>query len=212
VTRDQSDTPPPRRRTRHVLATVAVIAAVALAAVWALMKTRVLRAPYPAVGKAFARVTAAREEAYNFDRVAPGVYRSARPDAALVRYVHGRYNVTRLISLNGYAENEAAHEQAWLLGLKVTVFRWPSHSPPPTDQVRAALKLLLDADAPVWFHCSSGADRTGLLAACYRVRAQGWPIERAVDEMRDYWHDPESNPAMTEALRAALDGPTRDTP
>jgi protein tyrosine phosphatase (PTP) superfamily phosphohydrolase (DUF442 family) len=193
-----------RSRRRWVIA--ALIVAAALAATWGLMKLRVFRAPYPAAGKAFARPAGVAEEAFNFAEVAPGVYRSARPDAAFVRHVHRRHGVRRIISLNGWAENESAHEQAWLLGIELTVFQWPSSRPPPADEVREALRIVRDADGPVWFHCSSGADRTGLLAACYRVREQGWPIDRAVDEMRDYWHDPEANPAMRQALERATGG------
>ena len=38
---------------------------------------------------------------------------------------------------------------------------------------------------PVFVHCQRGADRTGLVCAVYRITAEGWTNDRAVEEMRD---------------------------
>lgn len=38
---------------------------------------------------------------------------------------------------------------------------------------------------PVYIHCLHGQDRTGLVCAHYRVKVQGWDIEKAIQEMYD---------------------------
>ena len=37
---------------------------------------------------------------------------------------------------------------------------------------------------PVFFHCRHGADRTGTMAAVYRIVVEGWSKEDAIDEMK----------------------------
>jgi protein tyrosine/serine phosphatase len=38
-------------------------------------------------------------------------------------------------------------------------------------------------NGPVLIHCKHGLDRTGLVAAMYRIVAQGWSKQAALDEM-----------------------------
>jgi protein tyrosine/serine phosphatase len=51
--------------------------------------------------------------------------------------------------------------------------------------VLAALRAIQEAQAngPVLMHCKHGSDRTGLMAAMYRVVVQGWSKEDALNEM-----------------------------
>ena len=39
---------------------------------------------------------------------------------------------------------------------------------------------------PIFVHCAGGRHRTGVMTAVYRMTMQGWAIERAYDEMKDY--------------------------
>ena len=48
------------------------------------------------------------------------------------------------------------------------------------------------ANYPIFFHCQRGADRTGALAAFYRMAIQGWDAKKAYAEARDFgmrWWD-----------------------
>ena len=38
---------------------------------------------------------------------------------------------------------------------------------------------------PVYLHCKHGSDRTGMLAAFYRMKMEGWTADQAYDEMRN---------------------------
>ena len=59
-------------------------------------------------------------------------------------------------------------------------------SPIPSDeQLVSALKFISNPmNQPVYIHCFHGKDRTGLVAALYRVYYQNWTPVRAYKEMR----------------------------
>jgi protein tyrosine/serine phosphatase len=44
---------------------------------------------------------------------------------------------------------------------------------------------------PVFVHCEQGFHRTGILVAAYRIRVCGWPVARAMDELRAYGYETE---------------------
>jgi tyrosine-protein phosphatase SIW14 len=50
-------------------------------------------------------------------------------------------------------------------------------------EIVKALKAIRDARKPVLIHCQRGADRTGVVAAMYRVVFEGWAKEDAIDEL-----------------------------
>jgi uncharacterized protein (TIGR01244 family) len=53
----------------------------------------------------------------------------------------------------------------------------------PTEaQVNEILALIETAVPPVLVHCQRGADRTGTIVACYRIRHEGWTAEQALAE------------------------------
>ena len=55
---------------------------------------------------------------------------------------------------------------------------------PTVQQVERFLRLVRDpANGPVLVHCKRGRGRTGIMAAVYRMEVNGWPIERAIQEM-----------------------------
>jgi protein-tyrosine phosphatase len=58
----------------------------------------------------------------------------------------------------------------------------------PSDaQMERALAVITDdAAGPVFVHCQRGADRTGVVLACYRVQHDGWGKKKALSEARKY--------------------------
>jgi len=56
---------------------------------------------------------------------------------------------------------------------------------PPTDEeIRQVLDLLDDErNCPVLVHCSAGVERSGMVAAIYRIERMGWSNERAVEQL-----------------------------
>jgi len=121
----------------------------------------------------------------HFTQVEPGLYRGARPGTRGLRRLHeaGFRSVISLIH-----DNEERRE-AERLGLHYAEI--PLHanvfgsSEPTEAQIRRFIELAGDsALRPAYFHCRHGRDRTGVMAALYRTRAQGWTRESALREMR----------------------------
>ena len=54
----------------------------------------------------------------------------------------------------------------------------PGLSAPTDAQVARLLALIESSPAPVFLRCEHGADRTGTIVACYRMRHDGWTAER----------------------------------
>lgn len=51
-----------------------------------------------------------------------------------------------------------------------------------SDSVRTTTRLV---PGKCYVHCLHGFSRTGLVIASYRVKNQGWPIDKAIQEMLD---------------------------
>lgn len=73
------------------------------------------------------------------------------------------------------------------LGMKYINIPMKGMTTPTEKQISHALKALNDtSDGPVFIHCKRGADRTGVVVACYRVQHDGWQNRKALSEARDY--------------------------
>jgi hypothetical protein len=71
------------------------------------------------------------------------------------------------------------------------------------------LAVALNQPGPIYVHCRSGENRTGVMVAAYRVILEDWAIETAVSEMQQYkgiWFNSDARyiRSLTPARRAAL--------
>ena len=58
---------------------------------------------------------------------------------------------------------------------------------PTEEQAVTFLKFIQEpTNQPVHIHCSAGKDRTGMMAALVRYSIDGWPLNRALEEARQY--------------------------
>lgn len=188
-----------RIATAGLLTVTAVLLAYSLANV-ALMAVDQRRAPYSSDLKTLAWQLDWHERAYNFSPVTPGqLYRSGEPDNRFLDYVHQRYGIQRLISLNGRGGPRKLHEQARKLGLETHIFDWTSRAVPPRDELDHVLALF-SLPGPALVHCAAGKDRTGFAIAAYRLK-QGWTLEKAFAEMEQRWHRPGKRPWFQNWLR-----------
>lgn len=81
-----------------------------------------------------------------------------------------------------YAEDEELEAA----GIQVEHVAFSDWLPPTQAKLNEALHVLVRPDAePVYVHCMHGVDRTGMVIAYYRVKAQDWSPERALQEMMD---------------------------
>jgi protein tyrosine/serine phosphatase len=119
------------------------------------------------------------EVQYNLYQMSPTLYRSALPDSGAVSLLK-KLNVATVI--NFLPESDSS----WLSTPNITQVQLPYRTNHVDDaQVLKALRAIQTAEShgPVLMHCKHGSDRTGLIAAMYRVVVQGWSKEDALNEM-----------------------------
>ena len=121
------------------------------------------------------------------------IYRGGQPSAVGWRYLHDVLGVTTVVKLNGSRESDGQGDDAPAASLGMTVRRHPM-SPfddgdplevfrgPTAPELAAALHDLTHAQGAVYLHCTHGRDRTGLMAALYRVFVDHWSPRRARQE------------------------------
>jgi protein tyrosine/serine phosphatase len=119
------------------------------------------------------------EVQYNLYQMSPTLYRSALPDQGAVPLLQ-KLKVATVI--NFLPESDSS----WLSTPDIAQVQLPYRTNHVDDaDVLKALRTIQTAEAkgPVLMHCKHGSDRTGLMAAMYRVVVQGWSKEDALSEM-----------------------------
>jgi len=134
-----------------------------------------------------AQSTPSYKELPNFHKVSDTLYRGAQPlnDAAKKLAELG---IKTVVNLRG--EDEVSLEekkQAEAAGLHYFSLPMPGLSA-PSDEVVARVLSIIDnpENQPVFIHCKRGSDRTGTIAAIYRISHDGWTADRALSEARGY--------------------------
>ena len=119
------------------------------------------------------------EVQYNLFQMSPTLYRSALPDAGAVALLE-KLRIATVINFLPEPDSN------WLVTPGIEQIQLPYRTNHVDDaQVIKVLRAIQAAEAkgPVLMHCKHGSDRTGLMAAMYRVVVQGWSKEEALGEM-----------------------------
>ena len=117
----------------------------------------------------------------NFFEIAPGVYRSNQP-------THSRFEkykamgIKTVVNLRG--EDKYAHylfekETCEALDLRLLNAKLWARSAAPRKRIVHVIDTLRAAEKPFVFHCKSGADRAGFVAAMYLMVFENKPVEVA---------------------------------
>jgi hypothetical protein len=105
-----------------------------------------------------------------FYKVADGIYRSARPDDFSLLKSLG---IKSRLVLEDYVQQDGLTE----------IFHYPlsGFMKPSVDDIESLI-FTIDERKPLLINCQHGVDRTGIVVAAYRIKVNGWSIDKAWEE------------------------------
>lgn len=121
----------------------------------------------------------------NFYEIAPGVYRSNQPThRRFERYA--AMGIRSVVNLRG--EDRFAHylferESLAQLGMQQIDAKLWAREAAPRKRIVGVIDALRAAERPMMFHCKSGADRAGFVAAMYLLIFEDTPIAEAKKQL-----------------------------
>ena len=132
----------------------------------------------------------------NFAKVSDSLYRGGHPSAEGFAKLKS-LGVRTVVSLRTFNVHRSRLEG---LGLGYVHISFKAGNAEDEDVVRFLKVMETSANHPVFVHCKWGTDRSGLMAAAYRMVVEGWPRERAIAEMRAMGYDQDKWPQMRDYL------------
>ncbi|HOW59216.1 MAG TPA: tyrosine-protein phosphatase [Candidatus Omnitrophota bacterium] len=149
-----------------------------------------------------ASTTSVVAKQHNFHLVSPGIWRSAQPNEESLRRmkVHGLKTV---VNLREDEEKQGVEKKlAQKLGLRYYYFPMDARE----DQDLGLIDQILDvvsnpSEQPVLIHCAAGKDRTGLIAAIYKIKYTDEKFEDIYREMLMLGYHQEWLPAVLRTVR-----------
>ena len=122
----------------------------------------------------------------NAAKMGDGVYRGAQPDAAGLKALKEE-GVRTVVNLRSHHSETRSVEALGLVAVEIPMEAALESEPPTDAELKRFFEVVLDpAKRPVFFHCAKGKDRTGTMAAVYRIEIDGWSNEDAVAEMQHF--------------------------
>jgi protein tyrosine/serine phosphatase len=117
--------------------------------------------------------------------VGDGLYRGGQPSAAGFQMLKDK-GIKTVINLRAEDNSEAkVVEKLGMHYIQIPVDEVVPWSQIPPAAIAKYFEIVNNpANYPIFFHCKRGADRTGAMAALYRVAVQGWDKKKAYDEAR----------------------------
>lgn len=123
----------------------------------------------------------------NFGTVSNQLYRGGQPEDAGFAQLK-KLGVVIVVNLR-HESVEIARERTLVeaQGMRYVSIPWRGKENPKTEQVAQFLELVRDnRDRKVFVHCERGAERTGVMVACYRMSGDHWTPDQALDEMEKF--------------------------
>jgi len=118
----------------------------------------------------------------NLHQVTPVLYRSAMLDRADVAQLQA-LGVKTVISLRSFHSDSEVLKDSGIRTVRIRINTWAIRDRHVIEAMRGIRAA--ETHGPVLLHCLHGADRTGMMTAMYRMLYQGWPREKAIDELKN---------------------------
>lgn len=127
------------------------------------------------------------KELPNFHKVSDQLYRGAQPLGGGMKKL-SELGIKTIINLRGEEDRISGEQkETESAGLRYFNIPMPGLSAPSDEQVARVMAIINNPDnQPVFIHCKRGSDRTGTIAAVYRISRDGWTAEGAIAEARRY--------------------------
>jgi protein tyrosine/serine phosphatase len=121
----------------------------------------------------------------NKHRVSERLWRSAQPAPFQLARLKAQ-GVRTIVNLRGGREHgswQLQKEACDRLGLRLTEFVVRSRGAPDRDAILRSKAFFEELEYPAVFHCKSGADRAGFLAALYLIVQEGRTVAEAMRQL-----------------------------
>ena len=140
---------------------------------------------------------------HNQHEFVAGAWRSNQPTPKRVARL-ARMGVATIINLRGKRDHGSwrlEKEACETYGVEMIDFTISSRAVPNYETIRAADALFAQARHPILFHCKSGADRAGVMAALYLLLHAGSDIDTAAKQLSlRYLHLKHSRTGLLDAF------------
>jgi len=122
----------------------------------------------------------------NFARVNPNLYRGGQPTEEGFRQLKAM-GIKTVIDFRSYHSTKKQVEAAGMTPVEIPLKADLGSVPPDDEALKRFFGVVLDpARQPVYIHCAFGKDRTGTMAAVYRLEIDGWTADDALQEMEAF--------------------------
>lgn len=121
----------------------------------------------------------------NFGKMNDHLYRGSQPSGRNYSQL-AALGVKTILDLREDAK-DGARDEAERAGLRYINLPLKDKRYPQADAAVRFLEIVNDsANWPVYMHCAGGRHRTGAMGAVYRMSVDGWDVEKAYQEMKQY--------------------------
>lgn len=122
----------------------------------------------------------------NIARISSGLYRGAEPTERGYATLE-KMGIKTVISFRRFNSSRKDVERAGLEYVGIPIMASVGSKPPRKTQLKRFFDTVFDpSKQPVYIHCKYGKDRTGMMAALYRIEHEGWTNSKAIEEMQAF--------------------------
>jgi protein tyrosine/serine phosphatase len=120
----------------------------------------------------------------NFHQVNEHVFRGGQPPAESWQGL-AKLGVKTVVDLRRTDEHSTEEEARAVAAAGMKYVNVPMKGVvAPSDEQISKVLALLDSPDKVFVHCKRGADRTGTIIACYRIKQYRWQAHQALSEAK----------------------------